>query len=247
MEECRGTLVDDKFNLVSYPFTKIYNYGIESNSPVLEPTTIVDAYRKVNAFMVAVTWYNDDIIVSTTGTTDSDFVKMAREIIEPNIDKYRKTCKEYDRYTFMFECVHRNDPHIIPEEEGMYLLGLRSKVFGSPISVSQTLHESFGCFAVEHIRCTLEELIGMVNTVKHEGFVFYTEDGVSSKMKSPYYLVKKFVARNRNTSKLLAPNVKEKVDEEYYPLIDHIQANIEEFTLLDEQARLKWVSSFLET
>ena len=55
LEECRGTLVDSNFNIVSRPFTKIYNYGIESNSPVLEPTTIVDAYRKVNAFMVAVT------------------------------------------------------------------------------------------------------------------------------------------------------------------------------------------------
>lgn len=33
---------------------------------------------------------------------------------------------------------------------------------------------------------------------------------------------------------------------EYYPLIDHIQSNIDEFTALDEQNRLEWVRNFLE-
>jgi len=30
--ECRGSIVDADFNLVSYPFTKIYNYGIEKEA-----------------------------------------------------------------------------------------------------------------------------------------------------------------------------------------------------------------------
>jgi len=244
LEECRGTLVDDDFNIVSYPFTKIYNYGVESKSPVLEPDTIVDAYRKINGFMVSVTWYNDDILVSTTGTTDSDFVTMAREIIEPTIEKYRETCKMLPEYTFIFECVHRNDPHIIPEHEGMYFLGCRIKLYGSKIE--RPVNIDFGCFDVEKTSCTITELLNTIKTVKHEGFVFYTSDGISAKIKSPYYLVKKFVARNKNTTKLMAHNVKEKVDEEYYPLIDHIQSNIEEFTLLDEQSRLELVRNFLE-
>jgi hypothetical protein len=60
-------------------------------------------------------------------------------------------------------------------------------------------------------------------------------------------LVKKFVSRNPTTGKLMSPGVKQKVDEEYYPLIDHIQANIEEFYNLSEQERLAWVRNFLET
>ena len=75
----------------------------------------------------------------------------------------------------------------------------------------------------------------------------YTIDGIDAKIKSPYYLTSKWFARNPKTDKLMSGNFKKQIDEEYYPLIDHIQANIEEFTLLDEQARLKWVSSFLET
>ena len=247
LEECRGTLVDENFNIISYPFTKVYNYGIESKAPVLESGTIIDAYRKVNGFMVAVTWFNGDILVSTTGSTDSPYVAMARELIEPNIEKYRMVCKDYEKYTFMFECVHRDDPHIIPEQEGMYLLGLRPKVFGSPVSISPIMHNFFYCYPVEHINCTIDELQALVKTVQHEGFVFYTEDGVSSKIKSPFYLTNKWVARNPRTDKIMDLNrdIKKNLDEEYYNLIDNIRANIVEYTAMNEQERLVWCRNFL--
>ena len=245
LEECRGLVIDSDWNIVSYPFTKVYNYGVESRAPQLPSGTVVDAYRKVNGFMVAVTWYGDDILVSTTGSLDSPYVALARELIEPNLERYRSVCRAYDRYTFMFECVHPSDPHIVPEVSGMYLLGLRPKMLGAPLSVSNELAAGFGAYPVEHIRCTIDELLVTVRGVQHEGFVFYTEDGVCSKIKSPHYLVSKFVSRNPRTDKLLRPNIKQSLDEEYYPLIDAIVANITEFTALDEQSRLAWVRRFL--
>lgn len=249
LEECRGTLVDADFNLISYPFTKVYNYGIEDKSPVIADDVYVDAYRKVNGFMVAVTWHNNDLLVSTTGSIDSEFVTMAKELIEPNIELYRETCQLYDRYTFMFECCHRNDPHIIPEQEGMYLLGLRTKVFGSFISVSQELNKKFGCFNVEHVRCTMSTLKLLAKHVRHEGFVFYTESGISAKIKSPYYLTNKWVARNPRTDKILdlKKDIKKNLDEEYHPLVDAIRANIEEYTAMNEQQRLSWCRQFLNS
>jgi hypothetical protein len=247
LEHCRGTIVDRDFNIVTYPFQKIYNYGIEREAPILPPDTQVTAYRKVNGFMVAVTWYNGDLLVSTTGSTDSDYVAMARELIAPNLEKFRQTCEDYSGYTFMFECVHRNDPHVVPEVEGMYYLGHRQKIWGGPVSVSPGLHLSFGCFGVERIRCTIAELQVMTKECRHEGFVFYTDDGVSAKIKSPYYLTSKWVARNPRTDKLvdLKKDIKHQIDEEYYGLIDAIRANIVEYTALDEQARLSWVRNYL--
>ena len=53
LEECRGTIVDADFNVVSRPFTKVYNYGVETRAPKLPDSTLVTAYRKVNGFMVA--------------------------------------------------------------------------------------------------------------------------------------------------------------------------------------------------
>jgi hypothetical protein len=86
----------------------------------------------------------------------------------------------------------------------------------------------------------------MAKECKHEGYVFYTDDGLSAKIKSPYYLVNKFVARNPRTDKLMRPDVKQSMDEEYYPLIDAIQADIDNYTAMDEQTRLTWVREFLE-
>jgi hypothetical protein len=83
----------------------------------------------------------------------------------------------------------------------------------------------------------------MTKECRHEGYVFYTADGVSAKIKSPYYLTSKWVARNPRTDKLVDLNkdIKHQLDEEYYPLVDAIRANIAEYTVMDEQARLAWV------
>jgi hypothetical protein len=243
--------VDKDFNLVTYPFTKIYNYGIEKEAPVLVPETRVTAFRKVNGFMVAMTVYNGELLVSTTGSTDSDFVAMAEEMMltHGTLEDWRMILGTVDNQdmTFMFECVHPNDPHIIPEKAGMYLLGYRENVWQSPVGhnpeVLKDLAELLNCYVPEAYGTTVGNLVEQTKNVRHEGFVFYTEDGVSAKIKSPYYLTSKWVARNPRTDKLvdLKKDIKHNLDEEYYPLVDAIRANIVEYTAMDEQARLSWV------
>ncbi len=254
--ECRGTIVDKDFNLVAYPFTKIYNYGIEKEAPVFsEIDTIVTAFRKVNGFMVSLSWHNGDVLVSTTGSTSGDFVAMAKEMMlkhmcwaDWQMALMADDCRDM---TFMFECVHPNDPHIVVEKPGMYILGYREKEWGSKVGhdvfMLQELGRMFNCFVPESVTTNLAQLKNMVKECKHEGFVFYTEDGVSSKIKSPYYLTSKWVARNPRTDKLVDLNkdIKQNLDEEYYPLVDAIRANIVEYTSMDEQARLSWVRNFV--
>jgi len=245
LEECRGTIVDSDFNVVQRPFTKIYNYGVEAKAPVLAPDTKVTAHRKVNGFMLAMTWHDGKLLVSTTGSTDSDYVAMARELFDEAL--YADTFRVMKDFTFMFEVVHKNDPHIIPEREGLYLLVFRHKAwYGKVFADAHTLHplgDSLGCHRVEICKTTVGELVEEVKKVKHEGFVFYTEDGISAKLKSPYYLTSKWVARNPRTDKLvnMQADIKQNLDEEYYPLVDAIRANIVEYTAMDEQARLAWV------
>jgi hypothetical protein len=253
--ECRGTIVDADFNIVSYPFTKIYNYGIEKEAPVFsELDTMVCAYRKVNGFMVSVTWHAGDVLVSTTGSTSGDFVEYAKEMMlkhmcwaDWQMALMADDCRDM---TFMFECVHPNDPHIVVEKPGMYILGYREKSWQSAVghepAVLEQLGEMFHCFVPECIHVTVAVLKNTVKTVRHEGFVFYDEHGVGAKIKSPYYLTAKWVARNPRTDKLLTKEFREQIDEEYYPLLDHIRENIVEYTALDEQARLAWVRNYME-
>ena len=248
LEECRGTIVDENFNIVSYPFTKIYNYGVEDKAPVLAPGTMVKPFRKVNGFMAAITWHDGKLLVSTTGSTDSSYVDMINELIGADRDWYRSTCELFSEYTFMFECVHPNDPHIVVELPGLYYLGHRKKEFGSRIEVDETWGKVFRCHtAIEYDECTIEKLQEVVGYAVHEGFVFYTADGRAAKIKSPYYLTCKWVARKNRTDKLMTDAFKKQIDEEYYPLIDYLRENIEFYTSLDEQQRLVYVRKFLES
>ena len=255
--ECRGTIVDADFNLVTYPFTKIYNYGIEKEAPVFSDDTKVTAFRKVNGFMVAMTVYKGELLVSTTGSTDSPYVAMAKEMMlthMPLLD-WRLTLggSDCENMTFMFECVHPDDPHIIPEKAGMYLLGCRENKWGSKVMHDPHFLMDFArmlnCYWAESVTTNMARLKELAKECKHEGYVFYTDDGVSAKIKSPYYLTSKWVARNPRTDKLVDLNkdIKHNLDEEYYPLVDAIRANIVEYTAMDEQARLAWVRNYMET
>lgn len=258
LEECRGTIVDQDFNIVSRPFTKCYNLGIEESAPKLADNTLVTAYRKVNGFMVAMTWVNGDILVSTTGSTDSPYVGMAKELMLKHMcwaDWQMEVCAAQGT-TLMFEACHTNDPHIIVEKPGLYFLGYRENTWDSQVKgfgVDVANHwtdyatNSLRCYAPESYVIPLAELLEKVKTVNHEGFIFYTNDNVSSKIKSPYYLTSKWVARNPRTDKLMRDDFLKSIDEEYYPLVRAIRENIEVYTAMDEQQRLAWVRTFLES
>ena len=246
--------MDKDFNVIARPFTKIYNFGVEAKAPVLSDDTQVTAYRKVNGFMCSLTWYNNDILVSTTGSTANDYVDYAKEMMLKHMcwEDWILAIGSNEGFTFMFECVHPSDPHIVVEKAGMYFLGWRensweSKVHGFGSEMVWKMFAEDKYHPVESYHFTVGELVDESKKVKHEGFVFYTEDGLSAKIKSPYYLTAKWVARNPRTDKLLTKEFKELIDEEYYPLLEHIRANIVEYTELDEQARLAWVRNYLET
>lgn len=257
IEVCRGTIVDEDYNVILRPFDKIYNFGVEKKAPEIADDTEVTAYRKVNGFMVAMTWYNGDILVSTTGSTDSPYVDMAKEMMLKHMSwsEWQRELSFAEGFTLMFECCHPNDPHIVPEDAGMYFLGFRENRWDSKVilfgedSIKWLRNyalKNLNCYYAEAIQTTMREVKKLAKECKHEGYVVYTADHVSTKIKSPYYLTSKWVARNPRTDKLMTNGFKNNIDEEYYPLVDAIRENIEEYTAMDEQSRLTWVRKFLE-
>lgn len=250
LEECRGTIVDADFNVISRPFTKIYNFRVEPKSPVIDDSTMVTAYRKVNGFMVAMTWHNKDVLVSTTGSTDSDYVHMAKEMMLKHMSwadwQMSFANNELEGITVMFEACHKNDPHIIPEKEGLHILGYCENSWGSKVGhnpdVLDALAEMFNCHKAQGFTTTVGELVKLTKTVQHEGFVAYTNDGQAFKIKSPYYLIQKALARKKDIMTLN----KELVDEEYYPLVAHLNGMYEQFNNMEEQDRLAYMRHFLE-
>ena len=251
LEECRGLVVDKDFNIVVRPFLKIYNYGVEEQAPVFDLDERVQVFRKINGFMVAATAHEGKLIVSTTGSLDSDFVTLAKKHLDqsPNMVK---DILSMPGFTFMFECCDSSDPHIVDEEPGLYLIGVRNIQSGvlhtGPVwfinHYPDPCRSHYNINPVESFYCKMRELLEMVKTVKHEGFVFYNEHGIGAKIKSPYYLTKKALMR-KNIDKLMSMDAKEFLDEEFFPLIDWIrEVDREHFAVLDEIARREYIENW---
>jgi hypothetical protein len=231
--------------------TKIFNHM--ENGHTIDRDTEVVAIRKVNGFMACATWIPelDRVVVSTTGSLDSDFVGYAEEMFAPtNVMAVVAAAGKRAEYntTWFFEICHPSDPHIIEEAEGVYLLGGRYVSSGSPYSSTKVLESVFDDVAKEMnvmrpswAMCRFGDVVKESKTVKHEGFVCYSVDK-AIKIKSPYYLGCKAVARKKDIFTL----DKKRVDEEFYQIIDALVAMGNEFNAMEEQDRLKLIRKLIE-
>jgi hypothetical protein len=255
LEECRGAVVDKDFNFVIRPFTKIYNRGERGTD--IQPDADCVIIRKVNGFMAAATYVPalDKVIVSTTGSLDSEFVTMAEEFID---DKMKEEIKRYflsPHITWLFEIVHPNDPHIIKEQVGAWLIGARNihaeAKYHSSVDHELWLDECAKMFGFMRPSWDVKrfgDVVKEAKECKHEGFVVYEyPKGTALKIKSPHYLMTKFFARigiERLTT-LSRETLRQRIDEEFYDLIDLVMENKEEFIALREQDRIAKIEEWL--
>lgn len=252
--ECRGHVIDEQGNVVVNSFTKIFNFG--ENGTTINRDTRVLFVEKMNGFMASATYVPsvDAVVIATTGSLDSDFVKYAEDYLLGDVTRYIYSKHKYDGVppaTYLFEICHPSDPHIIKEKCGAYLIGKRevndkTAYHSSPVreDVLDEIADIMGVMRPRWGACKFGDLVAESKKVEHEGFVVYTineEKKVALKIKSPYYLATKAIARKADIFKL----DKSKVDEEYYPLIDHILEYGEKFNGFTEQQRIDIIREFL--
>lgn len=235
----RGIVTNEAGEVVQRPFNKIFNYGIEPQAPKFDPKEMVVVSDKVNGFMLAVSWYEGDFLVSTTGSLEGSFVEMGRELVNSLPTKIKVAIENTPEYTHMFEAVHLNDPHIIKEVPGLYYIGSREKAVDGPVENLFWEGPSIGnFFPMTTFAMTFQDVVNMAKTATHEGYVVYSVDGLkATKIKSPFYLGMKFLARVGSVEKLLLHG-KNRLDEEFYGIYDEVTKDPERFIALEEQDRL---------
>lgn len=247
LKECRGRVELANGNIVVNPFTKVFNRN--ENGTDIHPNEVCVASSKVNGFMAAATYvpFVGEVVVSTTGSLDSDFVDMAEEYITSDI---KETIKQnYKGMTLLFEVCHPKDPHIIPEMYGAYLIGARrvneEAPYFSTLGSERTLDFMSTVLEVNRPNWFQDEFLNIVmkaKVAKDEGYVVYgQESGTVLKIKSPYYLAMKAMARIKGINKLK----KEFIDEEFYPLIQYL-LNHETFKQMEEQDKLKLLREYYD-
>lgn len=173
-ENCRSMVVDENYNIIVNPLKKIFNIKTEKNAPKLHGNKKIVAFKKLSGFMIAVSWYKSDIIVSTLEPLDSKFTEAARKLITPYEKFLRKTCSEVSQCTFIFEYITKKQSLITNDLAGLHLLALRINHFDSEIS-TQTIQRfatnDLHCYFVEQYNGTVSSLMKKIKTEQHRGYI----------------------------------------------------------------------------
>ena len=261
--EMRGMVIDEHNHIIVRPFKKVFNYSERtaknSRYPIeMDDARPVDAVVKINGFLGCCTHvrlpeghpsrgaaFDNTTLYSTTGSLDSAFVDM----VQSHCAQYEKLFATHPNHTFLFEITDESDPHIIREQPGETLIGIIDVATGRQFAEAEldrlaTTHNIRRPATLRGL--TFGELKALLQTVEHEGFMVFDAhtQQMLFKLKSPYYLVSKLLGRSNETN-LAAKLDKRRIDEEFYPLIDHIRERQDEFNALDEQQKIAFVQGFL--
>lgn len=241
--ECRGIVVDEDDNIIVRPFKKVFNVG-ELNCDI-DPDREVIVSEKINGFLGAVTMTKKyGLIVSTTGTLDSQYAVLARKWIEKG--EYESFIKDY---TYLFEICDDTDPHIVSEVAGAYIIGIRS-MCGELVSETGVTLGNLG-FQRPIVRKMLYKDIPPTDK---EGYIVrcaHTGEPLC-KIKSTHYLAKKALMRmGKKRCGVMFNNPDEfrkQIDEEFYELLDFILATYSEqgYNDLTEAGRRKLFEEFFD-
>jgi hypothetical protein len=188
LKECRGHVYEnDTKKLVQAAPTKCFNYLERHHWSHLPLDTPVEMHKKINGYMACATMHNGELVVSTTGTTTSEYAKWARELLNSDYKLHKMLAPDI---TTLFEVIVPQDPHIVQEREGLHLLGMREKNTGKFHPLGDFTH------------CTLKQAISIATEDRGEGFMIYPmlptgryDYNNCCKLKSLYYVDKKKLMR----------------------------------------------------
>ncbi|GBG14315.1 uncharacterized protein NMK_1913 [Novimethylophilus kurashikiensis] len=244
--KARGIVLDLAGNIVVHPFDKVFNYGENGAGLDIADDHPVYAVEKMNGFLGCISrhpWKNE-LLVTSSGSFDSPFVDYIKSFITPALKGLLLSYFSRNNVTLMFEVLHPEDPHIIqyrPQDMGLWLIGGRGKEQGAEPITEDELDEIGLMLTVnrpEWFYTSFGQLKEKVATSRLEGYM--VRDAKSHKtllkFKTPYYLVTKFLGRMSDTKvrhMFCHPKgFKKDIDEEFYPLVDHLVTTTSETDFL---------------
>lgn len=247
--KARGLVLAPDGSIISHPFDKVFNLHENGTGDDLAPDTPIVAVDKFNGFLGIVSFdpLGKDLLVHTQGSFEGEFVDYVNELMTPAQRGRARAHLAKDRMTLMFEVIHPQDPHIVEytdEHHGLWLIGARRLGQDNrelPEQALDELADRLGFRRPRWYRTTHGELLARVRTGgEHiEGFMARAdtpEQRFLYKLKSPFYLVTKFMGRlsSGNIRHMYAKpqSFRQKLDEEFYPLVDLLIEQVSEDELL---------------
>ena len=262
--KARGIVLDFAGNIIQHPFDKVFNYGENNTGINISNDLEIIAVEKLNGFLGNIGYnpYTKDLLITTTGSFDSDFVGYIKDFITPKLKGKLIQFFRKNPMTLSFEVIHKEDPHIIEYQEkdfGLHLIGARGlseNDFSKTEEELDIIGSMFGFRRANYFKTTLGELKKIVKESNLEGYMVRENSNRQEtilKFKTPYYLVTKFVGRmGNNKIKFMFSNpkkFKQNVDEEFYDLIDIIvkRKTLEEYLTMENHDKIDFIRSLINS
>jgi T4 RnlA family RNA ligase len=120
---CRGLVLDADYNVIARGFPKFFNYGEHGMEgiPDLATTEKFDVFEKEDGSLGIGFTYNDEFIIATRGSFDSEQAQKANQVYH---DKYASGDSLPISNTFLFEIIYPRNRIVVDygEEESLRLL-----------------------------------------------------------------------------------------------------------------------------
>ena len=217
--ECRSVVIDVKNECLALtPFRKFRNVGeceknsIENIKKMIDDAHTVEITEKLDGSMVSARWYNGELLVA--GSQALDTAHSFRLVnyynwFNENPDAVNML-KVHSNYTFIFEGIFKNDPHVVHYDEadyGLHLIGIRNVKTGFDFSynIVDCIGRAYGIPHVKPLPLTFQNVIDMTSSSdtgsdEAEGFVI-SIDGYKVKCKFVDY-----VLMHKSLNVMVSPN-----------------------------------------
>jgi RNA ligase len=187
---CRGLVIDNEGNIVINCIPKFHNSFDKFGQETLKKNEgkKYEITEKWDGQLVQIALWNDNVIITSSGSFCSDVVDKVREILDKEICGY--SFLEYGK-SYVFELIHNK---IIVDYDGLtklVLLTIRETETSEEKFISSDYLIDWHIDGVEPISKTLEEIIKdqkREDYINKEGYVVKFENGDRVKVKYLKYL-----------------------------------------------------------
>lgn len=182
---CRGKVVDlNTYSIVSYPFDKFFNLNevaetkVDRVNDLLSNAEYVSITEKADGSTIIVSKVNDEFLINTNGSFDSDQALIAKNLIDAKYGVFKSNAS--DDMTYIFELIHPQDPHVLDygDEEKLLLIGARELKSGELVLYNELkdIAKSLELEVVDSVETNINTLIEDMSRsdyINKEGYVIH--------------------------------------------------------------------------
>jgi Txe/YoeB family toxin of Txe-Axe toxin-antitoxin module len=230
--ECRSLVIDmDKEKIVLCPFRKFFNLNEvpENDERIIgdkiNKSIIFEISNKLDGSMQSARYYDGEIIMAGSMAIDKENSWRLQDGYDLLTDKHIEMFKDLADFTFIFEYVGKQNPHVVNYkfDKDLILIGMRNVKNGKEMDydIVQIIGKRYGVKTVKIENLTFDELLYKTKNLKaneKEGWVLNI-DGHKVKIKCDDY-----VSLHRILDRLASINViiEAIVEDKYDDLISKV-------------------------